>query len=75
MKLAHALAPFGVRWVEECLPPDDLQGYAELRRRVPPGMLVTTGEHEWTRWGFGLSRAASQTLDIGRGKPRRICLQ
>jgi L-rhamnonate dehydratase len=32
--------------------PDDYCGYAELRRAVPPGMLVTTGEHESTRWGF-----------------------
>jgi L-rhamnonate dehydratase len=42
----------GLKWIEEALPPDDYWGYAELRRNVPRGMLVTTGEHEATRWGF-----------------------
>jgi len=41
-----------MKWIEEALPPDDYWGYAELRRNVPHGMLVTTGEHEATRWGF-----------------------
>jgi L-rhamnonate dehydratase len=36
------------------LPPDDYWGYAELKRKAPPGMLVATGEHEATRWGFRL---------------------
>ena len=51
-KLAFASHEYGLKWIEECLPPDDYWGYAELRRNVPPGMLVTTGEHEATRWGF-----------------------
>ncbi len=42
----------GLKWIEEALPPDDYWGYAELKRDVPKGMLVTTGEHEATRWGF-----------------------
>ena len=50
--LAHAAHDYGLKWIEECLPPDDYWGYAELRRRAPAGMLVTTGEHEATRWGF-----------------------
>lgn len=41
--------------MEECLSPDDYWGYAELRKNVPKGMLITTtGEHEATRWGFRL---------------------
>jgi L-rhamnonate dehydratase len=44
----------GLKWIEEALPPDDYWGYAALKRAVPPGMLVTTGEHEATRWGFRL---------------------
>ncbi|MGI8456578.1 MAG: L-rhamnonate dehydratase, partial [Propionibacteriaceae bacterium] len=51
-RLAHAAAPFGLKWIEEALPPDDYWGYRDLRRAVPPGMLVSTGEHEATRWGF-----------------------
>ena len=53
-RLACAAEEYNLRWIEEALPPDDYWGYAELRRRVPQGMLVTTGEHEATRWGFRL---------------------
>jgi len=48
-----------LKWIEEALPPDDYWGYAELRGNVPRGQLVTTGEHEATRWGFQL------LLDMG----------
>jgi len=53
-RLALAAQAYGLKWIEEALPPDDYWGYAELRRQVPRGMLVTTGEHEATRWGFRL---------------------
>lgn len=51
-RLAHACAELNLKWIEEALLPDDYWGYAELKKRVPPGMLVTTGEHEAGRWGF-----------------------
>lgn len=51
-RLAHRAAEYGLKWIEEALMPDDYWGYQELRRLVPPTMLVTTGEHEATRWGF-----------------------
>ena len=54
VRLAHRAAEYGLRWIEEALLPDDYWGYAELRRRAPAQMLVTTGEHEATRWGFRL---------------------
>jgi len=53
-RLAGAAQEYGLKWIEEALPPDDYWGYAELKKKVPPGMLVTTGEHESTRWGFRL---------------------
>jgi len=53
-RLAQRCADSGLKWIEEALPPDDYWGYAELKRNAPPGMLVTTGEHESTRWGFRL---------------------
>ena len=59
VRLAQAAHEIGLKWIEEALPPDDYWGYAELRRRVPRGMLVTTGEHEATRWGFRM------LLDMG----------
>jgi L-rhamnonate dehydratase len=45
------MAEYGLKWIEECLSPDDYWGCAELRRNVPRGMMVSTGEHEATRWG------------------------
>lgn len=51
-RLAHGAAEFGLKWIEEALLPDDYWGYAQLKRQVPPTMLVTSGEHEATRWGF-----------------------
>jgi L-rhamnonate dehydratase len=51
-RLATAAHEYGLKWIEEALPPDDYWGYAALRRNVPAGMMVTTGEHEATRWGF-----------------------
>ena len=51
-RLAHRAAEHGLKWIEEALIPDDYWGYAQLKRQVPPGVLVTSGEHEATRWGF-----------------------
>jgi L-rhamnonate dehydratase len=59
VRLADGAAEHDLKWIEEALPPDDYWGYAELRRRVPRGVLVTTGEHEATRWGF------RQLLELG----------
>jgi len=52
MRLALKCVDFGLKWIEEALSPDDYWGYAALKKAAPPGMLVTTGEHEATRWGF-----------------------
>jgi L-rhamnonate dehydratase len=52
LKLIEALRPYRFKWVEEFLPPDDYWGYAEVRRRAPRDLLITTGEHEASRWGF-----------------------
>ncbi|WP_191236831.1 L-rhamnonate dehydratase [Cobetia marina] len=51
-RLAQGAREYGLKWIEEALPPDDYWGYAQLKRDVPKGMLVNTGEHEATRWGF-----------------------
>jgi L-rhamnonate dehydratase len=52
VRLSHGAREYGLKWIEEALSPDDYWGYAELKRSIPAGMLVTTGEHEATRWGF-----------------------
>ncbi|WP_447895323.1 L-rhamnonate dehydratase [Vreelandella sp. GE22] len=51
-RLAQGAQEYDLKWIEEALPPDDYWGYAQLKRDVPKGMLVNTGEHEATRWGF-----------------------
>ena len=43
--------PGGVKWLEEYLPPDDYDGYQEVKKRVS-SCLLTTGEHEYTRHGY-----------------------
>lgn len=52
VRLAGAANAYGLKWLEEPLIPDDYWGYRDLRRQLPPGMLLTTGEHESTRYGF-----------------------
>jgi L-rhamnonate dehydratase len=52
VRLSYALHEVGVKWLEECLPPDDYWGQAELRARMPPDMLLTSGEHEAGLQGF-----------------------
>jgi len=46
--------PGGVKWIEECLPPDEYEGYSEVRAKVGHLVMFTTGEHEYTRHGFRL---------------------
>ena len=53
-RLAYAASEFHLKWLEEPLLPDDYWGYRDLRKRLPAGMLLTTGEHEATHWGFRL---------------------
>ena len=49
-RMLPLLEPFNLRWLEEPVIPDDIQGYAELRRcgRIP----IAGGEHEFTIYGF-----------------------
>jgi L-alanine-DL-glutamate epimerase-like enolase superfamily enzyme len=49
-RMLPLLEPFHLRWLEEPVIPDDIRGYAELRRagRVP----IAGGEHEFTLHGF-----------------------
>jgi L-alanine-DL-glutamate epimerase-like enolase superfamily enzyme len=43
-------AGFNLRWVEEPVIPDDIDGYAQIRRSV--ATPISGGEHEFTRYGF-----------------------
>jgi L-alanine-DL-glutamate epimerase-like enolase superfamily enzyme len=49
-RMLPLLEPFNLRWLEEPVIPDDIHGYAELKRqgRIP----IAGGEHEFTLLGF-----------------------
>jgi len=49
-RMLPLLKPFNLRWLEEPVIPDDIHGYAELRRI---GLIpIAGGEHEFTIFGF-----------------------
>jgi D-galactarolactone cycloisomerase len=50
LRLGRALAELDLRWYEEPVAPEDLQGYAELRQKLP--MPIAGGENEHTLFGF-----------------------
>lgn len=50
IRLARAIEPYNVHWFEEPVPPEDLDGYLEVKRHSP--MLIAGGECEYTRYGF-----------------------
>ena len=51
VELAEAFEPCNVYWLEECLPPDDFEGFGRLREKITSTRIVT-GEHVYTRYGF-----------------------
>lgn len=50
LETAKMLAGYDVAWFEEALPPDDLEGFIELRRQAP--LPITTGEVLTRRQSF-----------------------
>src|SRR6478672_11558780 len=50
LRTAQMLAEYDVVWFEEALPPDDLAGFAELRKHSP--LPITTGEVLTRRQSF-----------------------
>jgi D-arabinonate dehydratase len=57
LKMGRELDRRNIYWFEEPLSPDDLEGCAELRRKIDTPIAV--GENEYTRWGF------KQLIDAG----------
>ncbi|XP_060572338.1 L-rhamnonate dehydratase-like [Ruditapes philippinarum] len=52
-RLANELEPYGLKWMEEFLPPDVYEGYAQVGGNLRGSkVLLTTGEHEYNRYGF-----------------------
>lgn len=50
LRIANAIAPYDVAWLEEPIQPDDLQGYALLAANSP--VPIAGGEHEYLADGF-----------------------
>jgi L-alanine-DL-glutamate epimerase-like enolase superfamily enzyme len=51
IEVVKATEDLNLNWWEECLSPDDTEGF-ELIKRAHPRMKFTTGEHEYSRYGF-----------------------
>ena len=62
VRLAERLRPYGLKWIEDCLIPENIDGQNELRRRVP-WMTLATGEHWYSPFTFA-SAAATKSADI-----------
>jgi L-rhamnonate dehydratase len=62
IELAAACRPLDIYWWEEVLSPDDTDGYRQIRQ-AHPDLKWTTGEHEYTRYGFR-QLIAERLLDV-----------
>ncbi len=62
VRLAEAARHLDIYWWEEVLHPDDVEGY-RLLRQAHPTAKWTTGEHEYSRYGFR-RLIEERTLDI-----------
>ncbi|CAF3737851.1 unnamed protein product [Rotaria sordida] len=54
LKLLELIQPYNIKWLEEALPPDQYNGYSQIKKENRTTCLLTCGEHEYTRWGFKL---------------------
>lgn len=62
IRLAEACKSLGIYWWEEVLSPEDVEGYRQIKQ-AHPQLKWTTGEHEYTRYGFR-RLIEERTLDI-----------
>lgn len=52
IRMAEIFAEFGVRWFEEPVTSDDLEGLCLVRDRAPAIMEIAAGEYGYTSWYF-----------------------
>jgi len=62
VRVAERLRPYGLRWIEDCLIPEDLESHLELRRRLPWQGLAT-GEHWYATAPFAYA-ASHRAVDV-----------
>lgn len=51
IRLAQRLRPYQLKWIEEFLIPEDIEGHAAVRRAVN-WVSLASGEHLFTRWPY-----------------------
>jgi L-rhamnonate dehydratase len=62
VRLAETLRPYRLKWMEECLIPEDFEAHIAMRQRLP-WQTLTTGEHWYTHVPFQWA-AAHRVVDI-----------
>jgi L-rhamnonate dehydratase len=62
IRLAEACKHLNIHWWEEVLSPEDIEGFRAIKH-AHPTIKWTTGEHEYTRYGFR-RLIEERTLDI-----------
>jgi D-galactarolactone cycloisomerase len=50
IRLGQRIEEFDIAWFEEPVPPEDLQGYKQIKSAL--SIPIAGGEAEFTRWGF-----------------------
>ena len=62
VRLSEALKPYRIKWLEDYLLPEDMDGYFKVRQRLPD-VTLATGEHWHTPHPFALA-ASNGLVDI-----------
>jgi len=62
VRLAEVLKPYRIKWLEDYLNPENLDGYQNLRNRIP-WQTLATGEHWYSLYPFALA-ASKGIVDI-----------
>lgn len=62
VRMAEKLKPYGLRWIEDCLMPENFDNHRTLRSRLP-GTTLATGEHWYLPQTF-FQAAAAGVADI-----------
>jgi L-rhamnonate dehydratase len=62
VRCAERLRPYGLKWIEDCLTPENMPAHATLRQRLP-WQTLATGEHWYVPQVFAQA-AAGQVADI-----------
>lgn len=61
IRLAKQIEPYDITWFEEPVPPEDVDGYLEIKRHT--AIPIAGGECEYTRYGFR-TLIARRAVDI-----------